>query len=118
MDQFAQELQKLYNLAYAGATSEGPQAERMGQTLLTNQFITGLRPNFKQKLICVEGTFEEIVLKARFEEAKTREFVPERPRNVTPTRTQQQPASVPTPVTRQPPARTSTPPVTTSDSPS
>ena len=30
-DQFAQDLQKLfYNLAYAGATSEGPQVERMG----------------------------------------------------------------------------------------
>ena len=38
VDQFSQELQKLYNLAYAGAASEGPHAQRMGQTLLTNQF--------------------------------------------------------------------------------
>lgn len=45
VDPFAQELQKLYNLAYAGATSEEPQAEHMGQTLLTNQFVTGLRPH-------------------------------------------------------------------------
>ena len=54
VDQFAQDLQKLYNLAYAGATSEGPQAERMGQTLLANQFITGLRSDLKQKLIGTE----------------------------------------------------------------
>ena len=39
VDQFAQEL---YNLAYAGAASEGPYAERMGQTLLANQFETML----------------------------------------------------------------------------
>ena len=116
VDQFAQELQKLYNLAYAGATSEGPQAERMGQTLLTNQFITGLRPNLKQKLIGVEGRFEEMVLKARFEEAKTREFVLERPRNAAPTKTQRQPTSVPTPISQQPPASSFTPPAPTSDS--
>jgi hypothetical protein len=42
VDQFAQELQKLYNMAYDGAASEGPHAERMGQTLLANQFVTGL----------------------------------------------------------------------------
>ena len=41
VNQFAQDLQKLYNLAYAGATSEGPQAERMGQKVLVNQFVTG-----------------------------------------------------------------------------
>ena len=74
VDEFAQELQKLYNLAYAGATSEGPQAERMGQTLLANQFVTGLRPDLKRKLIGVEGSLEELVLKARFEEAKGREL--------------------------------------------
>ena len=34
VDQFAQELQKLFRLAYAGAASEGPLAEKMGQTLL------------------------------------------------------------------------------------
>ena len=48
---FSQELQKLYNLAYAGAASDGPHAERMGQNLLANQFITGLRADLKQKLI-------------------------------------------------------------------
>ena len=103
MDQFAQDLQKLYNLAYAGATSEGPQAERMGQTLLANQFITGLRSDLKRKLIGTEGSLEELVLKARFEEAKTRELVGDKPRTSVPNRTQR-------------PSPMSAPPTTTSSS--
>ena len=77
----------LYNLAYAGATSEGPQAERMGQSLLTNQFITGLQPHLKRRLIGVEGSFEEIVLKSRFEEARRGEFAAEKPKAPTRDRT-------------------------------
>ena len=38
VDQFAQELLKLCNMAYAGAASEGPHAERMGQKLLANHW--------------------------------------------------------------------------------
>ena len=71
VDQFAQELRKLYNLAYAGAACEGPQAERMGETLLTNQFVAGLHPELKRKLVGVDGG---LILKARFEEAKGREL--------------------------------------------
>ena len=88
MDQFAQDLQRLYNLAYAGATSEGPQAERMGQTLLVNQFVTGLQADLKRKLIGTEGSLDELVLKARFEEAKTRELVGDKPRTYMPSRSQ------------------------------
>ena len=84
VDQFAQELRKLYNLAYAGAATEGPQAERMGQTLLANQFISGLRAELKRKLIGTEGNMEELILKARFEEAKTRELMGEKPRSYLP----------------------------------
>ena len=85
VDQFAQDLQKLYNLAYAG---EGPQAKRMGQTLLVNQFVTGLRADLKRKLIGTDGSLDELVLKARFEEAKTRELVGDKPRTYMPSRTQ------------------------------
>jgi hypothetical protein len=46
----------------------------MGQTLLANQFVAGLRPDLKRKLMGVDGTLEELVLKARFKEAKGREF--------------------------------------------
>ena len=52
----------------------GPQAERMEQTLLANQFVAGLRPVLKRKLI---GVDEELILKARFEEAKGRELAEE-----------------------------------------
>ena len=86
MDQFAQDLQRLYNLAYAGATSEGPQAERMGQTLLANQFVTGLRVDHKRKLIGTEGSLDELVLKARF--GKTRELVGDKPKTYMPSRPQ------------------------------
>ena len=87
VDQFAQDLQKLYGLAYAGAPSEDTQAERMGQTLLANQFVTGLQPDLKRKLIGVEGSLEELVLKAQFEEAKTCELVGDRPKSTVPSRT-------------------------------
>ena len=39
VDQVAQDLQKLYNLAFTGAISVGPQAERIRQTLLVYQFF-------------------------------------------------------------------------------
>ena len=42
VEQFVQALRKLFNRAYAQATREGPQAEKMGQTLLANQFVAGL----------------------------------------------------------------------------
>ena len=84
VEQSAQELQKLYNLVYIGAASEGPQAEGMGRTLLANQFVTGLRPELKRKLIGVDGSLEELVVKARFEEAKIREFTKEKSKSQIP----------------------------------
>ena len=71
VDQFAQELRKLFHLVYAGAACEGPKAERMGQTLLTNQFVAGLRSELKRKLIGVDGGLEELIL---FKEAKSIEL--------------------------------------------
>ena len=44
----------------------------MGLTLLANQFFAGLQCDLKRKLIGVDGTLDELILKARFEEAKTR----------------------------------------------
>ena len=112
VDQFAQELQKLYNLAYAGATSEGPHAERMGQTLLANQFVTGLRPELKRKLIGTEGSLEELLLKARFEEAKSRELTMEKTRIPAPPRTQWPTPSTEQPVTTSMPVKSSNSPAT------
>ena len=44
----------------------------MGQTVLTNKFVSGLRPNIKTR--GTDGTFEQLLVKARFEEAKKREL--------------------------------------------
>ena len=77
VEQFAQDLQKLFNQAYARAAREGPEAEKLARTLLTNQFIAGLHSELKRKLIGVEGDLEELILKARFEEAKGRELTSE-----------------------------------------
>jgi hypothetical protein len=46
----------------------------MGQVLLANQFVAGLHPELKSKLMGVDGTLEELVLKARFKEVKGQEF--------------------------------------------
>ena len=42
----------------------------MGQTLLAKQLVAGLRSELKRKLIDVEGSLEELILKAQFEEVK------------------------------------------------
>ena len=110
VDKFAQELQKLYNLAYAEAASEGLHAERMGQTLLANQFVTGLQPHLKQKLIGVEGGLNELILKARFEEAKSQELTSQKIRTPTPSR---RPPSTPAPTPTSSPTVTSAPPTST-----
>lgn len=47
----------------------------MGQTLLPNHFVTGPQPDLKRKLISTEVSLEELVLKERYEKAKTRELV-------------------------------------------
>ena len=47
-------------------------------TLLTNQFISGLQPELKSKLAGQEGSFDQLLAKAHFEEAKQREFAAER----------------------------------------
>ena len=51
---------------------------------MANQFVAGLRQELKQKLISVDRTLEELILKARFEEAKGREFAGSRDRAHTP----------------------------------
>ena len=76
VDQFAQELRKLFRKAYSSSrTSRGrPEAEALGQSLLANQFIVGLKPELKKKMVGVEGSVDELLLKSRFEEAKYREL--------------------------------------------
>ena len=74
VDDFAQELRKLHAKAYSAATFANPEAEKVGQMVLANQFISGLRPELQAKVVGMEGTMDVLVLKARFEEAKAREL--------------------------------------------
>ena len=42
--------------------------------MLTLRFVSGLRAEIKKKMPAVEGTFEQILVRARFEEAQWREL--------------------------------------------
>lgn len=79
VDEFAQDLRKLYSRAYAGITRGTQEAERIGQTVLASQFVAGLQPHLQSKVVGMEGDMDKLVLKARFEEAKSRELVATRP---------------------------------------
>ena len=76
VDDFAQELRKLHSKAYATATSRNPEAEEVGQIVL---FVASLRAELQAKVVGVEGSMDEIVAKARFEEAKLKELSGETP---------------------------------------
>ena len=68
------------------------EAEAMGRSVLTCQFVAGLKKEIKAKVAGAEGEFEQLVMKARFEEAKLRDLVeqphkaaPRKPFSATPT---------------------------------
>ena len=46
----------------------------MGRSVLTSQFVAGLLPDIKLKLAGVEGSLDELLVKARFQEAKLRDL--------------------------------------------
>ena len=73
VDEYAQELRKLFYKAYPPTYHGTPEAELLGKSVLSNQFVAGLEPGLHKKLTGVEGNFEELVCKARFEEAKWKE---------------------------------------------
>ena len=51
----------------------------MGQSVLANQFVSGLKLELKSKVVGFEGCFEQLLVKACFEEAKLRDLA--QPRN-------------------------------------
>ena len=75
VDSYAQDLRKLFYQAYSRAQQEGGGAEIMGQSVLAYQFVAGLTGDLKAKLVGCEGTFDELLVKARFEEARLRDVV-------------------------------------------
>ena len=74
VDTFAQELRSLFRKAYPPAQRGSEEAETMGRAVLANQFLAGLHPELKGKLAGQEGTFDQLLARARFEEAKLRDF--------------------------------------------
>ena len=74
VDSYAQDLRRLFHRAYPSSQREGQEAETIAQNVLTNQFVAGLLPAIKVKVAGSEGRFEELLTKARFEEAKRREL--------------------------------------------
>ena len=46
----------------------------MGKSVLAHQFVAGLQSDLKVKVAGMEGTFEELLAKARLEEAKLRDL--------------------------------------------
>ena len=69
-DTFAQELRSLLRKAYPPAVRVSEEVETRGRAVLANQFLAGLHPELKGQ----EGTFDQLLARARFEEAKLRDF--------------------------------------------
>lgn len=86
--------QKLLAKAY-GTTSR--ETEAMGQTVLANQFVSGLRSELKLKVVGAEGSLEQLLAKARFEEAKRKELVNFQPPRKPPAPSNQLPSQGTTP---------------------
>ena len=74
VDEYAQDLKCLFYKAYPRSQQNSREAEEMGQSVLGCQFIAGLQPEIKAKLVGSEGSFDVLLTKARFEEAKSKEL--------------------------------------------
>ena len=76
VEDYAQDLNRLYQRAYPQSERGSEEAERMGQTVLVYQFAAGLKPEIRVKVAGTEGSFEQLLMRARFEEAKLRDLQP------------------------------------------
>lgn len=62
VDDYAQALRKLFKKAYAGVLRGEPERDAMGQTVLANQFISGLLTDLKSKVVGTEGNLERLLV--------------------------------------------------------
>lgn len=74
VDEYAQDLRRLFSLAYPGAASDDSAEGKMCKLVLASQFAAGLRTELKEKLTGVDGDIEQLLVRAKFEEAKRREL--------------------------------------------
>ena len=100
VDDYAQDLRKLFFKAYAIAQDPGSGAKAMGRSVLAYQFGAGLKDKLKSKLVGQSGTFEELLSKARFEEARQREITASNTTNSTLTKARHSRPSPSKPKTR------------------
>jgi hypothetical protein len=70
MDDYAQDMRKLFHRAYLSAQCGG-EAEAMRRSVLSNQFVAKLANRLKAKLVGRSGTFEKLLAQACFEEARS-----------------------------------------------
>ena len=69
VDTYAQDLWNLFQKAYPKARQGSKEAEEIGKAVLAHQFAAGLLPDLKVKVAGADGTFQELLSKARLEEA-------------------------------------------------
>ena len=74
VDQYAQDLRRLFYRAYPKVNQGSEEAEDFGRSVLAHQFVAGLSPTLRSKVAGNEGNFEQLLIKARFEEAKIRDL--------------------------------------------
>ena len=74
VDEYAQDLKCLFYKAYSRSQQNSRESEVMGQSVLGCQFIAGLQSEIKAKLVVTEGSFDVLLTKAQFEEAKFNEL--------------------------------------------
>ena len=70
VDSHAQDLNTRLYKAHPQVHQGSDVAESMGKSVLVSQFVAGLKPAFKSKVTGMEGGFDKVLVKARFEETK------------------------------------------------
>ena len=63
MEEYAQDLNRLYQKAYPPSERGSKDAEKMGQTVLTYQFVAGLKPELRLKVAGNEGSFDQLLMR-------------------------------------------------------
>ena len=70
VEEYAQDLNRLYQRAYPHSKRGSTDSKRMGQMVLAYQFVAGLKPEIRLKVAGHEGSFEELLMNAQLEETK------------------------------------------------
>ena len=76
VDNYAQDLNRLYQKAYPQANQGSQEAETIGRAVLAYQFVSGILPEIKVKVAGIESTFDQLWIKSHFEEAKLKDLSP------------------------------------------